>query len=185
MGNKESIGRVERLNSYNLSKITAKFGQEYNTVLDMPEQVLYIRSTLGENANGISKELETEFKKLVTLILIDPSKPVAPSRPVDMYWHLFMLDTVEYRKFCDEVVGRFLDHAPSTKETKHETDAIGADTMLRYRRMFGEPNKTIWEAAQADCSTPSNCSTPANCSIPSNCTTPSNYKPDIEMSMRR
>ena len=40
-------------------------------------------------------------------------KPVSvamPSRIVDTCWHVFICDTKEYRKFCDEVFGDFLHH---------------------------------------------------------------------------
>jgi hypothetical protein len=35
-----------------------------------------------------------------------------PSRPVDEAWHTFILHTQDYRSWCQESFGRFLDHHP-------------------------------------------------------------------------
>ena len=180
--------RLKKLSNYDLSDITDRFGREYKTVSDMPEQVFYLKSVFGGDMKKLAKDLETEFKKLVALVIEDPMVPVAPSKSLDMYWHIFVLDGIRYRKFCEETMGRFLDHVPSEEGKQMEAHLIHMDTVARYRKIFGEPNRTVWgdlaESRDADCSSPSNCSTPSNCRTPSNCSTPSNVSSEL-MLLRR
>ncbi|KLL09981.1 MULTISPECIES: hypothetical protein [Protofrankia] len=43
----------------------------------------------------------------------NPGVGLAPSRLVDIGWHVFVLDTREYAAFCDQVAGRFIHHVPN------------------------------------------------------------------------
>lgn len=38
--------------------------------------------------------------------------PISPTREIDNIWHLHILDTKEYEKFCNEVFGKFVHHIP-------------------------------------------------------------------------
>ena len=40
---------------------------------------------------------------------------LAHSPLVDEAWHAHILCTKDYRKFCDDVFGEFLDHTPGTE----------------------------------------------------------------------
>lgn len=41
-------------------------------------------------------------------------KPLSmPSQAVDVAWHEFILNTLEYKRFCDKAFGKFLHHTPS------------------------------------------------------------------------
>ncbi|MFR9729100.1 glycine-rich domain-containing protein [Saccharopolyspora sp. MS10] len=41
-----------------------------------------------------------------------PGNRLAPSKPVDIGWHAFILHTREYAEFCEQVAGRFIHHVP-------------------------------------------------------------------------
>lgn len=41
------------------------------------------------------------------------AEPLAPSEPVDIGWHQFILHTREYAAFCQRIAGRFLHHVPT------------------------------------------------------------------------
>jgi hypothetical protein len=43
-------------------------------------------------------------------------RPLSPSDEVDPGWHEFILHTVDYAAFCDQVAGRFLHHVPTDAE---------------------------------------------------------------------
>lgn len=43
-----------------------------------------------------------------------------PLLVIDEMWHTFILYTVDYFKFCKEYFGRYLHHAPTTKEGKEQ-----------------------------------------------------------------
>ncbi|MFG2756784.1 glycine-rich domain-containing protein [Streptomyces wuyuanensis] len=65
-----------------------------------------------------------------------PGQRLVPSKLVDIGWHTFILHTVDYAAFCDNVVGRFVHHVP-------EAEADGRDSQT------GEPLRTTVAALTA------------------------------------
>lgn len=99
----KTIGRLRKLERYDLSKITENFvdkGAAYS-----PEQVWPIKMHFGKADIEIARTLEREFKRFIALSLMRPRQIYAPSGPVDMYWHFLVLHTREYEKFCTEIWG--------------------------------------------------------------------------------
>lgn len=45
-----------------------------------------------------------------------------PSSEVDELWHMFILFTKDYREFCEEYLGQFLDHVPLSEENTNNTN---------------------------------------------------------------
>ncbi|WP_150134531.1 glycine-rich domain-containing protein [Streptomyces hyaluromycini] len=45
-----------------------------------------------------------------------PGQSLAPSNLVDYGWHAFILHTVDYAQFCEQVVGRFVHHVPTADD---------------------------------------------------------------------
>ncbi|MGW1677705.1 glycine-rich domain-containing protein [Saccharopolyspora sp. NPDC002376] len=41
-----------------------------------------------------------------------PDNRLAPSKPVDIGWHAFILCTKDYARFCQRVAGHFMHHVP-------------------------------------------------------------------------
>lgn len=39
--------------------------------------------------------------------------PLAPSAAVDLGWHVFILHTRDYARFCERLAGRFIHHEPT------------------------------------------------------------------------
>lgn len=55
-----------------------------------------------------------------------------PSRVVDDLWHEFILDTREYRRFCDDAFGRYFHHTPATSMGKADNEDAGLRLTWRY-----------------------------------------------------
>lgn len=47
---------------------------------------------------------------------LQPGQSLAPSELVDHGWHAFILHTVDYAAFCQQVVGRFVHHVPTDED---------------------------------------------------------------------
>jgi hypothetical protein len=47
-----------------------------------------------------------------------PGQSLAPSKLVDYGWHAFILHTVDYARFCEQAVGRFVHHVPTDEDEK-------------------------------------------------------------------
>lgn len=62
--------------------------------------------------NDLDK-IENEYREFLYLIATNPGKTVVPwSQPLDDFWHEHILDTRKYRKDCEAVIGRFVEHNP-------------------------------------------------------------------------
>ncbi|MFG2952948.1 glycine-rich domain-containing protein [Streptomyces sp. NPDC048291] len=55
-----------------------------------------------------------------------PGQSLAPSKPVDYGWHAFILHTVDYAEFCDQVAGRFVHHVPTADDYQAPGEAQSA-----------------------------------------------------------
>jgi hypothetical protein len=81
--------KLKNLEEYDFSKLTNNFIDK--GVRFSPEQVWPIRDHFGKADIEIANLLEKEFKRFVALTVIRPGRVYAPSGPVDMYWHFFVL----------------------------------------------------------------------------------------------
>lgn len=97
-----------------------------------------------------AKLAEAEYKKFAALGLLEPDLLLAPSGFVDEFWHEYILDTEEYRAFCQENLSFFWEHDP--KITADEAMPLYKNTIKAYRKHFGEPNKNAWGLKATHCS---------------------------------
>ncbi len=97
-----------------------------------------------------------EWKKFAYLAS-EADAPIAmTSREVDEVWHQFILFTREYRDFCSEHLGSYLDHKPATRE--EPVDELAKERFAKaYQESFGEFNE-IWDQ-EANCSRCASCAT--------------------------
>ncbi len=97
--------RLLALEEYDLSEITNNFTDDSHQEgrIFAKEQIYPIKLHFGKADLEIAKMLELEFKRFVALTIIFPKETQAPSGPVDMYWHFFILHTAKYREFCQAI----------------------------------------------------------------------------------
>lgn len=81
--------------------------------------------------------VEQEFKKFLKLVLREDGPLAMIDRRVDELWHSFILFTPQYRRFCVDVMGFFVDHQPRTSMTPVPTGAI-KNFVDAYKRQYGE-----------------------------------------------
>lgn len=97
---------LARLAAYDLSFLTNHFTQkdlgDYS-----PEQLFPLIKQFGKFDLKMAQRAELEFKKFIALTLLRPGRRNAPSGPVDMYWHFFVLHTRQYVKFCKAIWGEY------------------------------------------------------------------------------
>ena len=80
--------------------------------------------------------MEGEYRKFLALQLAHPEATIVPCKIVDEMWHRHILDTAAYRRDCEAIFGRFLDHYPyfgmrNEAEAEELTDAY-AETLDLY-----------------------------------------------------
>jgi hypothetical protein len=91
---------------------------------------------------------EREYRKFLALQIAHPEATIVPCQLVDQIWHQHILDTAAYRRDCEAIFGRFLDHYPyfgmrDEAEAQELNDAY-ADTLDLYRDAFGNPPPDTW-----------------------------------------
>jgi hypothetical protein len=86
-------------------------------------------------------EIRAQFLRYFYLIAKNPGVQFGmQSKLVDAYWHEFLCCTVMYREFCNEFVGRFVEHDPKGGSARSY-----ARTWLAYKATFGsEPPHMLW-----------------------------------------
>lgn len=90
-----------------------------------------------------AKILEMECKRFLYLAMVVPHLEHAPTKPIDEYWHMFVLFTREYTAFCNTLAGRYIHHKP-LGAADHQ--AVFNRTHDIVKSLFGQfKNKFLWE----------------------------------------
>ncbi len=101
-------------------------------------------------------EVIEEYKRFVYIAMISDFV-VSPSEIIDKIWHQHILFSRGYRKFCDEVIGKFFDHTPELVPSNIQTAIFNAqyrDTIELYKKEFdADPPAHIWDLTKFDSKT--------------------------------
>lgn len=73
-------------------------------------------------------------------------KGLAPSRTVDLGWHVFILHTREYAEFCNRVAGRFIHHVPESGALDVHAPAV-ASTIAAMHDLGLPVDDELWPVA--------------------------------------
>jgi hypothetical protein len=88
------------------------------------------------------------LKEFLIVCVLKPGYKVT-SDPIDRMWHTFLLFTREYRNFCEENLGMFINHEPFEQAAPHAY----LDTRAFAQDYFGKLDEKFWSvSAKADCS---------------------------------
>lgn len=80
---------------------------------------------------------ELEFRRFMALVLKYDGPLAMIDKRVDEFWHSLILFTPQYRRFCDDVMGFFVDHQPRTSTTPVPLGAI-LNFVSAYRTEYGD-----------------------------------------------
>jgi len=110
---------------------------------------------------------ELEYRRFLTLKRFYPSVALVPSKTVDTIWHAHILDTRAYRKDCQQVFGRFIDHYPYFgiygQDDYQELKNAFAQTVALYEKHFGAYPGGGSEAQAMRCGDDHACHAPTSC----------------------
>jgi hypothetical protein len=110
----------------------------------------YLRETLIRKgvfeSEGAYTSAFIEFKKFVVLNKLFGGDIVMASPDVDSVWHHFILFTRQYFAFCEQFLGHYLHHQPTTSSVPREDGGRERFKSL-YNRVFGDP-PAIWSCEE-------------------------------------
>lgn len=82
------------------------------------------------------------YERFLKLVALDPRRPVAPTREIDVIWHLHMLSPRAYYQDCQRLFGTILDHNGGFGTEAHEIPILKAtfeETARLWEQTYGEP----------------------------------------------
>jgi len=81
------------------------------------------------------------YRRFLALVALSPTTPIAPTRDIDVMWHLHMLSPRAYHADCMRLFGDVLDHDGGFGKASDEEPTLIAcfeQTAARYEAAFGE-----------------------------------------------
>lgn len=103
-------------------------------------------------ALGVARRIVAQAAAFIAASGQAPGRGLSPSRMVDIGWHTFILHTVDYAIFCEQVAGRFVHHVPTEdeSETKEAAETV-TRTMTAIEAAGYTVDSELWLGA-AECS---------------------------------
>lgn len=101
----------------------------------------------GVKTEKRAKDLLDAFLQWFALIPeVNREQPLQMLRSVDRIWHAMVLNTAFYREFCNEFVGKFVDHNPMDVVRNATAKRAYADyTLVLIERTYGgDANEALY-----------------------------------------
>ena len=108
--------------------------------VDLREAARRSESEVAEWTPERLNEAVQRYRKFFHLASLGPG--VAPTRDIDLIWHLHMQAPVAYFEDCSRYCGHILDHDGGFGKTPEEAAVLSeifAKTAERWQQVFGEP----------------------------------------------
>ena len=101
------------------------------------------RRSESETREWVAEKLDESVERYRKFFALARSgERIAPTRDIDMIWHLHMLAPVAYHHDCMAYLGRILDHDGGFGQTPEENVVLAdvfADTSRRWEEAYSEP----------------------------------------------
>lgn len=90
---------------------------------------------------SLAMDLSDMYRAFLFLCKIYPDQVIVPTREVDEFWHLHILDTQNYAIDCQNIFGKYLHHYPyagleGTSATEEEEQKYIQNTIELVARHF-------------------------------------------------
>ena len=119
-------------------------------------------------AKSEAEELKSDMLRFLYLCGIDSKVTTfVPPELIDEAWHNFILFTREYGVFCKRYFGKFIHHAPNTREKKVARGTL-QKTLRQAHVIFG-PLSSYWGNVTSEDCVGGSCSSSDPCSGSTNC----------------
>ncbi len=90
------------------------------------------------------------LKQYYAVAMLDPANAHAVTVSIDPFWHSHILFTANYRHFCDEAVGEYMDHVPLDKNDTDKVTNVAQlynYTLEVISKLFSRFDRDFWSPA--------------------------------------
>lgn len=145
----------------NISYLKSRFNEKLQNVLSYENKDIVEKFSQERNINSNESEIYfNEVKKFLLLCSISENT-YTPSKEIDKIWHTFILFTRDYRFFCKNYLGTFIDHIPELKNEKGPyTEILNKyqHTIKTIYNVYDDVNKELWPIlTSSECFMTGNC----------------------------
>lgn len=120
--------------------------------VDLHEAARRSESETSEWSDEHLNETIERYRKFFSLARFGPG--IAPTRSIDMIWHLHMMAPVAYYKDCMSYLGRILDRDGGFGQTPEEAVELAAAFMRTsklWKEVYGEPYVAETTGGETSC----------------------------------
>ncbi|PSK88982.1 hypothetical protein CLV63_12870 [Murinocardiopsis flavida] len=113
-----------------------------------------VKCLMEEHGHDHAMATRIADQTLIFLKVVGPRpEKLSPSSLVDQGWHLFIVNTVAYTRFCELVAGRYIHHVPmKTSGPLAEREDRVLKTVRVLEKEGYQPDHVLWaRSAGADC----------------------------------
>jgi len=126
-------------------KLLRKDAPSINKVMGYKNEAVVER--ISKDLNLSKSESEELFNDMIRFLYIARStniKPVSPPKMIDEAWHIFIIYTQDYAKFCEKYFSSFIHHRPHRPEEKHGPEG-GTNCRKLAQSFFGDDLSENWK----------------------------------------
>lgn len=124
-----------------MSNTTADMRAPVNVTVDLLRSSYRSESFPQEWTEEQRRKSLDRYLRWLRLKQANPARRMAPTRDIDMFWHLHMLAPVAYHRDCLALFGKVLDHDGGFGNTP--------DELPELQRVFKQTAE-LWEAAYGE-----------------------------------
>jgi len=136
----DQMRRLERIDAEDFSLVMEK------AIEDLAAMGVQVSTDYGRR--GIHA-----LKQYYAVAMLDPANAHSVTLPIDPFWHAHILFTAEYRRFCDDVIGEYMDHVPLDKQDSSKVKNVRqlyTYTLEVLPRLFSDIDQDFWPTAVTD-----------------------------------
>lgn len=145
--NSDKIKTANNILNFSITKNTGLSLEEAKTYINAIDFSMNIKKMV-EHQGWLKGEAEAACRLYRNFLFInkkygDQYTSLPPSEDIDEFWHNHILDTQKYRKDCEIIFGRYLNHYPYfgiDGNTTSKNVELAFETMQKLHiQEFGEP----------------------------------------------
>ncbi len=124
---------------------SVRANEVYNAVVK--EDLSFVEEYMADKMNydlANARMITRAYKQFFSLQV--SGVKASPNKPIDDFWHAFILHTRQYQDFCAKFADRFVHHQPFSSKSSAPKGTVHFIKVHRVaRKIFGDLDASVWE----------------------------------------